>query len=171
MTLFSQGHFANVVRRTAARIGADLIVSYDEVDVAQAEARLIARPRRSDATSAPTELGLRKILVAVDHTDASFRAVAHISEFVDAGESEINVLFAPEHADNTASGFGRIDTALARQGLMARQHLTVEADPAQDILRRAEQTGTDLIVLQSGMRKGRILRKIANHAGCSVLAI
>jgi nucleotide-binding universal stress UspA family protein len=76
-----------------------------------------------------------------------------------------------EHADNTASGFGRIDTALARQGLMARQHLTVEADPAQDILRRAEQTGTDLIVLQSGMRKGRILRKIANHAGCSVLAI
>src|SRR5262249_31325737 len=67
---------------------------------------------------------------------------------------------------------------LAQQGLAVRQQLMVEGDPADEILRFADEIGADLIVMGSHGRTGvmRVLmgsvsRKVLDRAKCPVLIV
>ena len=74
--------------------------------------------------------------------------------------------------------FDITNAPLAQQGLTVRQQLTVEGDPADEILRFADEIGADLIVMGSHGRTGvlRVLmgsvsRKALDRAKCPVLIV
>jgi nucleotide-binding universal stress UspA family protein len=74
--------------------------------------------------------------------------------------------------------FTATDAALATQGLTSHRQLLVEGDPADEILRLADEMGADLIAMGSHGRTGvlRVLmgsvsRKVLDHAKCPVLIV
>ena len=74
--------------------------------------------------------------------------------------------------------FDITNAQLAHQGLTVRQQLRVEGDPADEILRFADEIGADLIVMGSHGRTGvlRVLmgsvsHKVLDRAKCPVLIV
>ena len=149
---------------------------------------------------APIETRPRRILLPVDGSEYSLEAARKLGRLIDAERAEISLLhvqkpeaFAVGKAWTDPDARHRRETRrrqeaelvfditnepLAQQGLTVRQQLTVEGDPADEILKFADEIGADLIVMGSHGRTGvlRVLmgsvsRKVLDRAKCSVLIV
>ncbi len=149
---------------------------------------------------APIETRPRRILLPVDGSEHSLEAARKLGRLIDAEDAEISLLHVqkPEAfavgdvwIDPDAKHLHEIrrrreaervfditNAPLAQQGLTVRQQLTVEGDPASEILRFADEIGADLIVMGSHGRTGvlRVLmggvsRKVLDRAKCPVLIV
>ena len=149
---------------------------------------------------APIETRPRRILLPVDGSEHSLEAARKLGRLIDAEGAEISLLHVQKRKA-LAVGEALIDpetkqlreirrrreaervfditnAPLAQQGLTVRQQLTVEGDPADEILRFADEIGADLIVMGSHGRTGvlRVLmggvsRKVLDRAKCPVLIV
>jgi len=149
---------------------------------------------------APIETRPRRILLPVDGSEHSLEAARKLGRLIDAEDAEISLLHVQKP---TAFAVGKawIDpdakqrreilrrreaelvfditsAPLAQQRLNVRQQLVVEGDPADEILRLADEIGADLIVMGSHGRTGvlRVLmgsvsRKVLDQAKCPVLIV
>jgi nucleotide-binding universal stress UspA family protein len=149
---------------------------------------------------APIETSPRRILLPVDGSVHSLEAARMLGRLIDAEDAEISLLHV-QKPEAFAVGKAWIDpdakqrreilrrqeaelvfditnAALAQQGLNVRRQLTVDGDPADEILKFADQIGADLIVMGSHGRTGvlRVLmgsvsRKALDRAKCPVLIV
>src|SRR5262245_40055388 len=149
---------------------------------------------------APIETRPRRILLPVDGSEHSLEAARMLGRLIDAEDAAISLLHVQKH-EVFAVGKAWIDpdaiqrreilrrreaelvfdvtsASLAQQRLNVRQQLVVEGDPADEILRFADEIGADLIVMGSHGRTGvmRILmgsvsRKVLDQAKCPVLIV
>jgi nucleotide-binding universal stress UspA family protein len=74
--------------------------------------------------------------------------------------------------------FAAINAALAQQGLASHGQLVTSGDPADEILKFADEIGADLIAMGShgrtGLRRfllGSVSRQVLDHAKCPVLIV
>lgn len=72
--------------------------------------------------------------------------------------------------------FALVNAELAHQGLISHRQKMGEGDPAEEILRYADEIGAGLIAMgshgQTGILRlmmGSVSRKVADHAKCPVL--
>jgi phosphoglycerate kinase len=149
---------------------------------------------------APIETRPRRILLPVDGSELSLEAARKIGRLIDAEGAEISLLHV-QKPEAFAVGVARIDPVakqrretrrrreaerifditsapLAQQGLTLGRQLVVKGDPADEILRFADEMGADLIVMGSHGRTGvlRVLmggvsRKVLDRAKCPVLIV
>jgi phosphoglycerate kinase len=149
---------------------------------------------------APIETRPRRILLPVDGSEHSLEAARKLGRLIDAEDAEISLLHV-QKPEAFAVGKAWIDpdathrreilrrreaelifdialAPLAQQGLTVRQQSTVEGDPADEILKFADEIGADLIVMGSHGRTGvlRVLmgsvsRKVLGRAKCPVLIV
>lgn len=148
---------------------------------------------------APIETRPRRILLPVDGSEHSLEAARKLGRLIDAEGAEISLLHA-QRPEALAVGkawidpetkqyreirrreaeqvFALAEAQLARRRLTARRRLVVEGDPADEILRLADEIGADLIVMGSHGRTGllRVLmgsvsRKVLDQAKCPVLIV
>jgi phosphoglycerate kinase len=149
---------------------------------------------------APIETRPRRILLPVDGSEHSLEAARELGRLIDAEDAEISLLHA-QKPEAFAVGKAWIDpdtkhfrdirrrqeaervfditnAALAQRRLTVRRQLTVEGDPADEILRLADEIGADLIVMGSHGRTGvlRVLmgsvsRKVLDRAKCPVMIV
>ena len=149
---------------------------------------------------APIDTRPRRILLPVDGSKYSLEAARMLGRLIDAGGAEISLLHAQKPETFAVGGlwidpdakhrreirrrreaelvFDTVNAPLAQQGLAVRRQLTVEGDPADEILRFADEIGADLIVMGSHGRTGvlRVLmgsvsRKVLDRAKCPVLIV
>jgi phosphoglycerate kinase len=149
---------------------------------------------------APIETRPRRILLPVDGSEHSLEAARKLGRLIDAEGAEISLLHVQKPGAFAVGGawidpdtkhlretrrrqeaeriFDITKERLAQQRLTVRQQLTVEGDPADEILRFADEIGADLIVMGSHGRTGvmRILmgsvsRKVLDQAKCPVLIV
>jgi nucleotide-binding universal stress UspA family protein len=140
---------------------------------------------------------LSKILVPVDGSDNSFRALEHaIFLSIKIQESQITVLYIIEdlptvyiyspktieklHADyksESAKILERCKELASKSGINIHTVL-LEGDPASKIIAYSEMEGFDIIMMGSrGMGKfkemivGSISNKVIHHAKCSVMLV
>ncbi|MGZ8247271.1 universal stress protein [Methylomagnum sp.] len=141
-------------------------------------------------------MAYRHILLAVDFSEHSERAVAKAQELARGDGAELSVIHVVEYLPTLDSSFGPIapfDAELTEQLIdSGRKRLGELADrlgvpdhrrwiemgsPKTEIIRIAEEQKADLIVLGSHGRHGlaRLLGSTASsvihHAGCDVLAV
>ena len=139
----------------------------DEVDLV---ARLEPRPRR--------------ILLPVDGSHHSLEAARKLGQLLNVQNAQISSLYVVDGAEETSRQieaqqiFTATDAALASQGLTSHHQLLVEGDPADEILKLADEMGADLIAMGSHGRTGvlRVLmgsvsRKVLDQAKCPVLIV
>jgi phosphoglycerate kinase len=149
---------------------------------------------------APIETRPRRILLPVDGSERSLEAARKLGRLIDAEGAEISILHV-QKPEAFAVGKAWIDpdakqrreirrrqeaerifaitnAPLAQQRLTVRQQLTVEGDPADEILRFADEIGADLIVMVShgrtgvlGVLIGGVSRKVLDRAKCPVLIV
>ena len=150
---------------------------------------------------APIEKRPRKILLAVDGSPASLEAAKQLGGLVDAEGADISIFYARKPAEPLAEtelmdaetkrrreierrleAEGVLTAAnalLARQGLVSRHQMVVEGnDPADEILKRADEIGPELIAMGSHGRSGflefflgSVSRKVLDRARCPVLVV
>jgi nucleotide-binding universal stress UspA family protein len=162
---------------------------------------LISRgPRKRGAQ--PSAKGLR-ILLAVDESDHALAAarwvralrlsaaevtILHVIEPPGDGTAQLLTLTAPKFRE-AAQAMIRVTKERGRQvvermrKVVAYRGLTVhpalvEGHPAEEIIRAAQRTHADLVILGSrgvtglkGAFLGSVSRKVARHAPCSVLVV
>jgi len=141
----------------------------------------------------------RRILIPVDGSPNARLAVKRVSPLLEAERAEITLLYvaplpriersayvSPEreaewrslHQLEAERIFADANAELARYGLTSHRQLMVMGDPAEEILKLADQIGADLIVLgargRSGIFRflmGSVSRKVLDHAKCPVLLV
>ncbi len=141
----------------------------------------------------------RRILIPVDGSPNARLAVERVSQLLDAARAEITLLYvaplsrierssyvSPEreaewraaHQLEAERIFAEANAELARRGLTSHRQLMVMGDPAEEILKLADQMGADLIVMgargRSGIFRflmGSVSRKVLDHARCPVLLV
>jgi nucleotide-binding universal stress UspA family protein len=148
----------------------------------------------------PMEEGPHRILLAVDGSEPSLEAAREIGRLVDADGAEINLLYVqkPQHLTveeplidpetrrrrvlerqlDAERVVAAAHAPLASHGLIAHHQTVVEGDPAEEILKLADQIGAELIAMGSrgrtgwvGAVLGSVSRKVLDHAGCPVLVV
>lgn len=149
---------------------------------------------------APAPRRARRILLAVDGSEHSLAVASRIGSLVDAEGAEINLLYVQKPKSIVAEGlwvdpqierereierqfeaeriFAAVNAALARQGLISHMQIEVEGDPADEILRFADEISADLIAMGShgksgvlSLIMGSVSRKVIDHSRCSVLVV
>ena len=150
---------------------------------------------------APIEKRPRKILLAVDGSPASLEAAKQLGGLVDAEGADISIFYARKPAEPLAESelmdaetkrrreierrleaegvLAAANALLARQGLVSRHQMVVEGDdPADEILKRADEIGAELIAMGSHGRTGflefflgSVSRKVLDRARCPVLVV
>ncbi len=141
----------------------------------------------------------RRILIPVDGSPNARLAVQRVGSLLDAAQAEITLLYvaplsridrssyvSPEreaewraaHQLEAERIFAEANAELARQGLISHRQLMVMGDPAEEILKLADQIRADLIVMgargRSGIFRfllGGVSRKVLDHAKCPVLLV
>jgi phosphoglycerate kinase len=139
----------------------------DEVDLV---ARIEPRPRH--------------ILLPVDGSPHSLEAARKLGTLLNVQGTEISLLRVEDGLEEGSREteakkiFSATNAALASQGLTAHRQLLVEGDPADEILKFADDEGIDLIAMGSHGRTGvlRLLmgsvsRKVLDQASCPVLIV
>jgi len=132
-----------------------------------------------------------KILLAVDGSEHSDRAVAAVTELASGGSTEVLVLHVQElgvagragpvpleeHGD-AADLVNKVTGQLREAGVNAQgaAHAALTSDVAPDIIDTAEKFGAKLIVMGTRGRSdfqsllvGSIAHKVIHHAHCPVL--
>jgi nucleotide-binding universal stress UspA family protein len=136
----------------------------------------------------------RKILVAYDGSEGAKHALEKAAKMVKLARAEIHILAVgriPEYAETVGeveeekeqaqSYYSKImeeaSKQLKRQGLFHKVHIDF-GKPADTILRVAENTGIDLLILgthpHSAVRRrvlGATVDKVIDHAHCSVMVV
>lgn len=149
---------------------------------------------------APLSEQPHKILLAIDGSEPSLEAARKIGRLVDADGAEINLLYvqkppdaAVEDAFMDAETRHRRELArrleaervvaaahapLATQGLISHHQMVIEGDPAEEILKLANEIGVELIAMGSrgrtgllGAVLGSVSRKVLDGASCPVLIV
>jgi|DewCreStandDraft_2_1066082.scaffolds.fasta_scaffold00018_205 phosphoglycerate kinase len=156
--------------------------------VALSEREQSQRPSRS-----------RRILIPVDGSPNARLAVQRVSQLLDATQAEITLLYvaplsrverstyiSPEQEAEWRAArqleaeriFAEANAELARHGLTSHRQLMVMGDPAEEILKLAEEIHADLIVMGARGRTGifrflmgSVSRKVLAHAKCPVLLV
>jgi phosphoglycerate kinase len=147
---------------------------------------------------APIQKRPRRILLPVDGSAHSLEAARRLSFLVDAEGAEIFLLYAliPDAAMTDGTWvdldlkrrreaerrleaervFWAVNAVLAEQGLISHRQVMIDGDPADQILKFADQIGADLIAMGSHGRTGvlrlvmgSVSRKVCDHAKCPVL--
>lgn len=162
---------------------------------------LISRGSRKRGAQPPVK-GLR-ILLAVDESDHALAAarwlrtlrlsaaevtILHVVAPPGDGTSQLLTLTAPKFREAAQAMIrvtkergrqvlGRMRKLVAHRGLTVHPAL-VEGHPAEEIIRAAQRTQADLVILGSrgmtglkGAFLGSVSRKVALHAPCSVLVV
>lgn len=149
---------------------------------------------------APLQERPHKILLAVDGSEPSLEAARKIGRLVDADGAEINLLYVQKPPD-VAVEDALMDTQtkrrrelarqleaervvaaahapLASQGLISHHQMIVEGDPANEIVKLANEIGAELIAMGSrgrtglvGAILGSVSRKVLDRASCPVLIV
>jgi phosphoglycerate kinase len=149
---------------------------------------------------APVERRPRIILLAVDGSEHSLEAVRKIGSLVDAKGAEISLVYVQkpmplvtpdtwidpeikrereiERRLEAERVFAEANAALARQGLISHMQIAIEGDPADEILRVADEIGASLIAMGShgkggvlSLIMGSVSRKVVNQARRPVLIV
>jgi phosphoglycerate kinase len=150
---------------------------------------------------APIEKRSRKILLAVDGSPASLEAAKQLGGLVDTEGADISLFYVRKPAEPLAGSelmdaetkrrreierrleaeriLAAANAPLARQGLVSRHQMVVEGDdPADEILKRADEIGAELIAMGSHGRSGflefflgSVSRKVLDRARCPVLVV
>jgi phosphoglycerate kinase len=149
---------------------------------------------------APVSDRPHKILLAIDGSEPSLEAARNIGRLVDAEGAEINLLYVekpPEIAVEDALMDAETrrrrllerqleaerivavaHAPLASQGLVAHRQMVLEGDPADEIVKLANEIGAELIAMGSrgrtglvGVVLGSVSRKVLDRASCSVLVV
>jgi len=134
-----------------------------------------------------------KILVPVDNSPFSFKALekaidmakkelAELSvisvalEFQDV--EEIPVSYAAKFNDQAVRAVKKAAEIAQKSGLEVKTRVEVGASPADNIVKYAEESGTDLIVMGhrglTGLDRflvGSVAGRVVAHAPCSVLVV
>jgi phosphoglycerate kinase len=139
----------------------------------------------------------RRILLAVDGSDSSLEAAKKLGALFDAEGAEIILLYVQKPPETTAEYvwldgetkrrreierrlegeriLATADVPLARQGLISHRRVVVEGDPANEILKSANEWGAELIAMGShrrtgiaGLFLGSVSRKVLDNARCPV---
>jgi nucleotide-binding universal stress UspA family protein len=139
----------------------------DEVDLV---ARVEPRPRR--------------ILLPVDGSQHSLEAAGKLGELLNVQGAKISLLHVADGSNEVSRQteakqmFSVANAALARQGLTSDHQLVVEGDPANEILKFADELSADLIAMGSHGRTGvmrflmgSVSRKVLDQAQCPVLVV
>jgi phosphoglycerate kinase len=126
----------------------------------------------------------RHILLPVDGSPHSLEAARKLGELLNVQGTEISLLRVEDGLEEDSREtdakkiFSATNAALASQGLTAHRQLLVEGDPADEILKFADDEGIDLIAMGSHGRTGvlRLLmgsvsRKVLDQASCPVLIV
>ena len=138
------------------------------------------------------------LLLAVDGSESSLEATERIGDLVEAESADITLLYVQKPEPLKKRGrdpevirrreierrfeaervFKAANAVLARQGLISHRQLTVEGDPAKEIVKCAEEMNMDLIAMGShgktGVRSlvmGSVSRKVTHHARQPVLIV
>jgi nucleotide-binding universal stress UspA family protein len=148
---------------------------------------------------APIDLRPHRILLPVDGSEHSLETARRIGLLANAEGAEITLLYVQElkafmvgqttepqmkrqreieREFEAERVFASAGAALARQGLIAHQQLAVEGNPAEEILKFAEEVRADLIAMGSHGKTGAlrflmgsVSRKVLDHAKCPVLIV
>jgi phosphoglycerate kinase len=149
---------------------------------------------------APIERRPRRILLPADGSKHSLEAARKLGRVVNAEGAEITLVYVQkpqpfvtedtwidpdtkrereiERRLEAERIFAAVNGALARQGLISHRQFTTEGEPADAILKFADEIGADLIAMGSHGRTGvlRILmgsvsRHVLDHAKCPVLIV
>jgi nucleotide-binding universal stress UspA family protein len=123
-------------------------------------------------------------LIAVDGSNHSLEAARKLGSLVNAQDAHISLLYVTGRESEieqqlTASRvFSDTNAALAEQGLTSHYQLTVEGDPADEILKFADANRVDLIAIGShglaGVLRlvmGSVSRKVLDQAKCPILIV
>ena len=144
---------------------------------------------------APIETRPRRILLSVDGSAHALEAARRLGRLVDAAGAEISLLHVQpptgiwndpdtkrrrdiEQRREAERMFAAMSAPLAQQGLISHRQVLAEGDPAEEIVKCADEIGADLIAMGSHGRTGvlRLLmgsvsRKVLDHAPCPVLIV
>jgi phosphoglycerate kinase len=141
-----------------------------------------------------------RVLLPVDGSAHSVEAARQLGKLIGKGGAEISLIFVqqPERlaTDQTWTDpqnrmrrqveqrfeaervFAEINVELARQGLISHRQLAPEGDPADEILKCADEIDAELIAMgshgQTGVMRflmGSVSRKVLDHAECPVLIV
>ncbi len=134
----------------------------------------------------------KTVLVGADSSVTASRAVSTAVELVKAVGGSLHVITAykpePANVDKLPDEFfdritdpadlllEQLRASISREGVEARYYPAV-GDPAEAIVRVADQIGADLIVVgnkgMKGVRRvlGSVPNSVAHHANCSVLIV
>ncbi len=100
---------------------------------------------------APIEPRPRRILLPVDGSDHSLEAARKLGSLINAHDAQISLLHVAsnesrlEQLFNADRIFSAANAALAQQGLISHKQITLEGNPADEILKFANEAGADLI--------------------------
>jgi phosphoglycerate kinase len=148
----------------------------------------------------PIETRPRRIVLPVDGSAHSRDVARRLGQLVDAVGAVILLLYVQKPDDVTTGPpwmesdvrrrrdferqmeaeriFATINAALAQQGLTSHGQLMIDGDPADEVLKFADEIGADLIAMGShgrtGLRRflmGSVSRQVLDHAKCPVLIV
>jgi ubiquinone biosynthesis protein len=128
---------------------------------------------------------IERILVATDRSDTATRAVEWAAEMADRYSAELLLLqvVAPEHviagaSDGTPAADDLRQFAQRLAGGRARARLEYDSDPAQTIVRVADEERADVVVVGNrGMRErtefllGSVPNRVSHNAHCHVVIV
>jgi nucleotide-binding universal stress UspA family protein len=136
---------------------------------------------------------MKKILVAVDNSEFAFKALDEAISMVKAEGAELTLMsvalqfqdveeiplsYADKFKDQAVRAVNRAKEVAERAGITAQTRVEVGASPADNIVKYAEETKTDLIVLGhrgiSGLDRflvGSVAGRVVAYAPCSVLVV
>ena len=123
-------------------------------------------------------------MLPVDGSEHSLEAARKLGQLLNVEGAQISLLHVADDAEQATRQieaqqiFSATNAELARQGLTSHHQLIVEGNPADEILRLADEMGADLIAMGSHGRTGvlRLLmgsvsRKVLDQARCPVLIV
>jgi len=136
---------------------------------------------------------MKKILVAVDNSEFAFKALSEAMEMAKGGRAElilmsvaldfqdveeIPISYADKFKDQALKAVNRAKEMVEKVGLSCQTRVEVGASPADNIVKYAEETKTDLIVMGHRGLTGRdrflvgsVAGRVVTHAPCSVLVV
>jgi nucleotide-binding universal stress UspA family protein len=134
-----------------------------------------------------------KILVPVDNSEYAFKALGRALEMAKEQKADLTVMsvalefqdveeipisFMDKFKEQAVRAVNRAKEVVAKAGLICETRVEVGASPADNIVKFAEETKTDLIVMGhrglSGLDRflvGSVAARVVAHAPCSVLVV
>jgi nucleotide-binding universal stress UspA family protein len=132
---------------------------------------------------------VRKILYPTDFSSYSNQAYFHAISLAEKHGANLTILFvynpeapppgAPaDHPDACAHWRRQLESVRPVNATIDVRHLLLEGDPATEIVRHAQQSGVDVIVMgthgRTGLDRllmGSVAEKVLRDAHCSVLVV